>query len=78
MIVFPAGRSAASGRAEELAAAPGAAYWALVCGWVPGTGHCRDRDCPHACVFRHQREAEARQVARWRRLRRIFVRPLVR
>ena len=33
----------------ELAAHPDALRWAHECGWLPGTGHCRNRDCdpPH-------------------------------
>ena len=57
-----------------LAADPEAARWARDCAWVPGTGHCRDRACSEACIFRPQREAEALRVVRWRRLRRIFLR----
>jgi hypothetical protein len=59
-------------RAELLAEVPGAARWARVCGWVPGTGHCRNRQCEEACVFHAQRLAEAGRVSRWRRLRRMF------
>ena len=65
-------------RAENLAGEPDALHWARLCAWVPGTGHCRNRDCSEACVFRSQREAEARRVLRWRRLRRIFARRQVR
>jgi hypothetical protein len=67
-----------SRRARGLIEEPSALHWAQVCGWVPGTGHCRRRDCGDDCVFRTQREAEARAVLRWRRLRRMFRRPLVR
>jgi hypothetical protein len=62
----------------EFAREPDAAHWARVCAWVPGTGHCRNHDCANACIFREQREAEARAVQRWRRLRRIFTRPRLR
>ena len=61
-------------RAELLAEQPGSLRWARLCGWVPGTGHCRNRPCDEACVFRLQRLAEARHVSRWRRLRRMFAR----
>jgi hypothetical protein len=54
----------------ELAADPEAARWARDCAWVPGTGHCRNRPCSAACLFRPQRVAEARRVLRWRRRRR--------
>ncbi|HZK91596.1 MAG TPA: hypothetical protein VFC56_15735 [Stellaceae bacterium] len=63
---------------ENLAAEPDAARWAQICAWVPGTGHCRNRDCHEACIFHSQREAEARRVVRWRHLRRIFARRQVR
>jgi len=54
----------------ELAASLDASYWADRCAWVPGTGHCRDRDCSADCLFRPQRNAEARQVVVRRRRRR--------
>ncbi len=54
----------------ELAADPEAPGWARHCGWVPGTGYCRNRRCGPACVFRSQREAEARRIGRSRQLRR--------
>jgi hypothetical protein len=54
----------------ELAAHPDALRWAHDCGWVPGTGHCLARDCASECLFRTQREAEARQIVRARRRRR--------
>jgi hypothetical protein len=73
-----AGAPHLSRRAQSLAKELGAAYWARVCAWVPGTGHCRRRDCGDDCVFRAQREAEARAVQRWRRLRRMFRRSLLR
>jgi len=57
-------------RAAELAANPEAEYWAAACGWVPGTGHCRNRDCGSECLFQAQCETEARQVVRQRRRRR--------
>jgi len=63
-----------SSRAELLAEQRGAARWARLCGWVPGTGHCRNRPCDEACVFRDQRLAEGHRVSRWRRLRRMFAR----
>jgi len=61
-------------RAEDLAGDPEAVCWAQLCAWVPGTGYCRNHDCGDACPFRPQREAEARNVRRWRRLRRVFAR----
>jgi hypothetical protein len=74
MAVFEATPSLASSpvasRAEELACEAGAADWARLCGWVPGTGHCRLRDCDAACIFRVQRDADARRVRRGRRRRR--------
>lgn len=54
----------------ELAQEPDAAFWAEACGWVPGTGHCRNRDCASACLFAAQRTAELGRIARRRRLRR--------
>jgi len=57
-------------RADELAADVDAAHWACFCEWLPGTGHCCRRDCPAECLFRPQREAEARQVIARRRRRR--------
>ena len=53
----------------ELAAHPDALHWANECGWLPGTGHCRNRDCASECLFRPQREAEARRIVRVRRRR---------
>jgi hypothetical protein len=47
---------------------------AELCAWVPGTGHCRNRACGAVCVFHPQRVAEAARIARWRRLRRMFLR----
>ncbi len=57
-------------RVAELAADPQAPRWARDCGWVPGTGHCRNRRCGTACLFHTQREAEAERVMRARRRRR--------
>ena len=73
-----AGAPNLSRRARNLAKGLGAVYWARACAWVPGTGHCRRRDCGADCVFRAQREVEAQVVRRWRRLRRIFRRAPVR
>lgn len=56
----------------ELAFDPAASFWAEACGWVPGTGHCRNRACVAACLFHGQRAAEAHRVMRWRRLRRAL------
>jgi hypothetical protein len=61
-------------RAELLAQAPEAAQWARDCAWVPGTGHCRNRECGRECSFYPQRAAETARIMRWRRLRRIFAR----
>jgi hypothetical protein len=74
MPFFAADRPEPPPRAERLAELPAAARWARLCGWVPGTGHCRNRTCEEACVFRGQRLAEAFRVSRWRRLRRMFQR----
>lgn len=54
----------------ELAADPDALYWAHECGWVPGTGHCRNGACATECLLLPQRRAEARRIARTRRRRR--------
>jgi hypothetical protein len=54
----------------ELAQSPDAAFWAEACGWVPGAGYCRNRDCSAACLFARQRVAERGRIARRRRLRR--------
>ena len=54
----------------EFAADPEAQRWARDCAWIPGTGHCRNRPCSTACLFRPQRVAQARRVLRWRRMRR--------
>ena len=69
MDVFRPGPPSLLSRAQELAAEPDAAYWAAVCAWVPGTGHCRNRECCENCLFQPQRLAEADRVRRWRRLR---------
>jgi hypothetical protein len=58
--------------AAALALEPEAGFWAEACGWVPGSGHCGNRGCAPACLFAPQRAAEARRVARWRRLRRML------
>jgi hypothetical protein len=60
----------ASSRLAELAADPDAVRWAQECGWLPGTGHCRDRRCSGDCLFRPQRLAEAARVTSSRRHRR--------
>jgi hypothetical protein len=78
MAAFGTGLSDSVTRAEDLAGEPAATRWARICAWVPGTGHCRNRDCGEDCVFRSQREAEAARLLRWRRLRRMFARPRVR
>jgi len=74
MPLFGAGTSYPPSRGELLAEKPGAVRWARLCGWVPGTGHCRNRACAESCVFRAQRLSEAHRVSRWRRLRRMFAR----
>ena len=78
MVTSAAGPKESSTVIAELAGEPDAAHWARVCAWVPGTGHCRNHACGDACIFRAQREAEARNVQRWRRLRRMFTRPRLR
>ena len=60
----------------ELALHPDALRWARECGWLPGTGHCRRRGCASECLFRPQREAEARGIARSRRRRRKKQQPV--
>jgi hypothetical protein len=70
MAVVPTDNTELAARARELAAAPDAAHWAQVCGWVPGTGHCRDRACAGDCLFHPQRDAEAQTIRRDRRRRR--------
>jgi hypothetical protein len=62
-------------RIVELAARADADRWAQDCGWVPGTGHCRNRRCSARCVFRAQQAAGVEQVTRTRRLRRPAQRP---
>lgn len=74
MAAAEAGRPRLSARAQDLAAEPEAMRWAQACEWVPGTGHCRNRDCSHACLFHEQREADIQCIQRWRRLRRLPVR----
>ena len=54
----------------ELAADPQARRWARDCAWIPGTGHCSNRPCAMACLFRARRKAEAELVMRRRRKRR--------
>jgi hypothetical protein len=55
---------------EQLAADPDAPRWARDCRWVPGTGYCRNRPCRTGCLFRRQREDEARSLTEERRQRR--------
>ena len=79
----PSSPSPAAGRVAELAQQSNAALSARLCGWVPGTGYCSNRDCGADCSFAAQRDAEARRVQRLRRGRRFsprrsagqFVRP---
>jgi hypothetical protein len=66
------GRRDLSMQAHDLAAEPEAVHWAQVCAWVPGTGHCRNRDCSNACLFHQQLEADEQRIQRWRRLRRFL------
>ncbi len=54
---------------EELAIDPDAPLWARDCRWVPGTGYCRNRPCRGGCLFRRQREDEARSLLETRRQR---------
>jgi hypothetical protein len=54
----------------ELLRDPDARRWASDCGWVPGTGYCRNRPCGETCLFLAQREAEAARLLRLRRRRR--------
>jgi len=75
MAAVTAGPPEPSSAIAEFVQEPDAAHWARVCAWVPGTGYCRNHDCGDACIFHYQREAEARNVRRWRRLRRMFTRP---
>jgi hypothetical protein len=72
MPFFETGRPDTPSRAEFLAEHPDATRWARLCGWVPGTGHCRNRACDEDCVFRIQRLAETSRMSHWRRLRRMF------
>ena len=69
----PAARVAA---AEEIAAHPDAARWARDCAWLPGTGYCPGHRCSQECVFRAQRESEARLIIETRRSRRTLRRIL--
>jgi hypothetical protein len=68
---FDPDRARLASIAAELAADPDASHWARNCAWVPGTGHCSNRPCSTACLFRAQRTAEAERVARSRRRRRL-------
>jgi hypothetical protein len=71
-------RSGPLPEARDLAIEPDAARWAASCGWLPGTGHCRKRDCSIACILRPGRDAEGRRIARRRRLRRAAEAPFKR
>ena len=57
MAASEAGRPNLALRARDLATDPEAPQWVAVCAWVPGTGHCRNRDCSDACLLRAQCEA---------------------
>lgn len=72
MAAVTANRRDPRSEARDLALEPDASYWARVCGWLPGTGYCRNRDCGDACVFHSRQDADARAVRHWRRLRRIL------
>jgi hypothetical protein len=72
MRAFGADPPSLSPRPQELAEEPAALGWARSCAWIPGTGHCRRRDCGGDCVFHPQFQAETARVRRWRQLRRIF------
>ena len=75
MVLAPGMPVLLSLRAAEMAAGPEADYWASRCGWVPGTGYCRNRDCGAACLFGPQCETEARHVKARRRERRPAQQP---
>lgn len=68
---FKARRSGAPLPAEEFASLPDALYWAEHCAWVPGSGHCSNRDCGEACVFLLQRLSELERLVVRRRARRV-------
>jgi hypothetical protein len=57
--------------AAQLALMPEAGRWARDCAWLPGTGHCQNRVCDAACVFRPQRLEEGERLRVRRRLRRL-------
>ena len=57
-------------RIAELIAHPEGARWAQDCGWVPGTGHCRNAPCSSECLLRVDRQTEARRLVCARRRRR--------
>ncbi|MBV9824831.1 MAG: hypothetical protein JO001_03990 [Alphaproteobacteria bacterium] len=44
--------------------------WARDCGWIPGSGYCRNRDCTGECPFGTQLAAERARVIRARLSRR--------
>ncbi|MGE5269489.1 MAG: hypothetical protein ACM3JG_07435 [Thiohalocapsa sp.] len=62
--------TSASLRAADIAAEPDALRWARDCGWLPGTGYCRNHPCGRDCLFRPQREAESLRLVESRRQRR--------
>jgi len=55
---------------EELARLPDALFWAEHCGWLPGSGYCRDYGCKPECIFRSLFLAEKQSIMRRRRSRR--------
>jgi hypothetical protein len=54
----------------ELVGDPEVSRWAHDCGWMPGTGMCRNRACEPECLFREQRRIEAAGIEHLRRQRR--------
>lgn len=67
---FDRGLVPLSSHVADLASDPEGLHWARECGWVPGTGHCRNRPCGDRCLFRAGRQTEAALVHRSRQLRR--------
>ena len=54
-------------RIAKFIADPDARRWAHDCGWVPGTGSCKNRPCSPECLFREERETEASRIEHQRR-----------
>ena len=65
-------------RFADLATDPNAPRWALECGWVPGSGACKNHPCDPECLFREQRETEANRIEHERRKRRREQRSIAR